>query len=145
MLAVCSGPILGTITDRATWKWCFWVWVALVLDQGGKISFKQNHILRELSLSLCPCLPTDLKISEVLTRVPLSKRSYVTWMGLGTRRLIGAVACLLLALQWRGQIWPWNSGRVICLLIGVGTLLTSFGFLQRKLGEHATIPLRILR
>lgn len=65
--------------------------------------------------------------------------------GLGALTLIGGVTCLLLALQWGGQTSPWSSGRVIGLFAGFGVLLALFGLLQWRLGEHATIPLRILR
>ncbi len=65
-----------------------------------------------------PLSSYGLKISEALTRVSLTKRSCVTWMGLGGTTLIGAVTCLLLALQWWGQTRPLSSGRVTGLLIG---------------------------
>ncbi|KAL8885608.1 MAG: hypothetical protein Q9192_006619 [Flavoplaca navasiana] len=65
--------------------------------------------------------------------------------GLGALTLIGGITCLLLALQWGGQKAPWDSGRIIGLFVGSGVLTTSFGFLHWRLGEHATIPLRILR
>lgn len=65
------------------------------------------------------------------------------WLGACT--FVGGVTCLLLALQWGGQTSPWRSGRIIGLFIGSVILLAAFGFLQWKLGEVATIPLRILR
>lgn len=58
---------------------------------------------------------------------------------------IGAICCLLLALQWGGQTRPWNSSTIIGLLVGFGLLSCVFGYLQWKLGERATIPLRVLR
>ncbi|PQE02869.1 efflux pump antibiotic resistance protein [Rutstroemia sp. NJR-2017a BBW] len=58
---------------------------------------------------------------------------------------LGAIYCLLLALQWGGQTMPWNSGKIIGLLIGFVLLAVSFATLQWKLGEYATIPVRIIR
>lgn len=64
---------------------------------------------------------------------------------LGALTLIAAVTCLLLALQWGGQTLPWNSSRVIGLFVGFGVLTIVFGLSQWRLGNKATIPLRILR
>lgn len=65
--------------------------------------------------------------------------------GLGAVTLISAVTCLLLALQWGGHTIPWSSSRIIGLFVGFGCLTIFFGLLQWKLGEKATIPLRILK
>lgn len=65
--------------------------------------------------------------------------------GAGALTLVGCVTCLLLALQWGGQKYPWNSARIIGLFVGFVGLLVIFGYIQWRLGEHATIPLRILR
>lgn len=64
---------------------------------------------------------------------------------LGTVILIGAVTCLLLNLQWGGQTLPWNSPRIIGLFVTFGVLVIMFGMVEFKLGEKATIPLRIVR
>lgn len=64
---------------------------------------------------------------------------------LGCFCFVAAVCCLLLALQWGGQSRPWNSSTIIGLLVGFGLLSCVFGYIQWKLGERATIPLRILR
>lgn len=63
----------------------------------------------------------------------------------GALTLIASVSCLLLALQWGGITYPWASAKIIGLFIGFGFLAVVFGVLQWKLGEKATIPLRILR
>lgn len=64
--------------------------------------------------------------------------------GLGAVSLIGGITCLLLALQWGGQTSPWRSSKIIGLFTGSAVLLILFGLLQWRLGEYATIPLRIL-
>lgn len=64
---------------------------------------------------------------------------------LGAVTLIAAICCLLLALQWGGTTYPWKSSKVIGLFIGFGLLAIVFGLLQWKLGENATVPLRLLR
>lgn len=64
---------------------------------------------------------------------------------IGAVVLIAATCCLLLALQWGGDRISWHSKELIGLFVGAGLLLILFILLQMKVGENATIPLRILR
>ena len=59
--------------------------------------------------------------------------------------IIGAVCCLLLALQWGGTMLPWRSAKIIGLFVGFGLLIIAFGLVQWLSKEKATIPLRLLR
>ena len=87
----------------------------------------------------------DLKASENENRKkPLKQKLEHMDFG-GCLTLIGAVCCLLLALQWGGQTMPWSSSHIWGLFIGFALLLSIFSVLQWRLGEKATIPLRILR
>jgi hypothetical protein len=53
--------------------------------------------------------------------------------------------CLLLALQWGGTIYAWNSSRIIGLLVGFGLMISIFVFIQIKRGDKATLPLSVLK
>lgn len=64
---------------------------------------------------------------------------------LGAALFLGAICCLILALQWGGQTKPWKSSQIIGLFVGSGLLSTLFGFVQWKRGDDAVIPFRILR
>lgn len=64
---------------------------------------------------------------------------------LGILLLLAAVSCLFLVLQQGGNAWPWKSGKVIGLLFSFAVLLSLFGVVQFKLGDGATIPLRLLK
>lgn len=64
---------------------------------------------------------------------------------LGTTLLISAVCCLLLALQWGGTTYPWNSSKVIGLIVGFGVLTISFVALQYVLGKKASMPIWLMR
>ncbi len=77
-------------------------------------------------------------------RLPLKTKLRRMDVG-GSLILIGAVCCLLLALQWGGTASPWRSSRIIGLFVGFGLLSAAFGILQWRLGDDATTPLRILR
>lgn len=63
----------------------------------------------------------------------------------GATLFLGAICCLILALQWGGQTLPWSSSTVIGLFIGSGLLSLLFAFVQWKRGDDALIPLRVLR
>lgn len=61
----------------------------------------------------------------------------------GALFLIPAVVCLLLALQWGGAKYSWNSATIIGLFCGFGAILPIFIFIQIHLGDRATIPTRV--
>jgi hypothetical protein len=64
---------------------------------------------------------------------------------LGAMFLIGAIICLLLALQWGGVTYPWSHSKVWGNFLGFGLLVSCFLFVQVRQGEHATIPLAMLK
>lgn len=64
---------------------------------------------------------------------------------IGASILIPAIICLLLALQWGGNTYPWNDSRIIGLFVGAGLLLIIFIYSQIRLGDKATLPPRILK
>jgi hypothetical protein len=63
----------------------------------------------------------------------------------GTVFFIASIICLLLALQWGGSTFSWSDGREIALLTLFGLLIISWTITQWKMGENATVPLRIAR
>jgi nitrate/nitrite transporter NarK len=52
---------------------------------------------------------------------------------------------LLLALEWGGTEYSWNSATIIGLFCGAFSVLLVFGGWEYKVGENAMIPLSILR
>jgi hypothetical protein len=64
---------------------------------------------------------------------------------IGAAILIPGVICLLLAVQWGGSTYPWNNSRIIGLFVGAGLLLILFAYSQYRLGDQATIPLRLIK
>lgn len=59
--------------------------------------------------------------------------------------LISAITCLLLALSWGGVKYSWRDSKVWGCLIGFGLLIIIFIAIQARKGEHATIPVGILK
>lgn len=59
--------------------------------------------------------------------------------------LTSGMTCLVLGLQWGGDIWPWSDPRVWGCLLGFGLLTIAFSGLQIWCGEKSTFPPRILK
>lgn len=57
----------------------------------------------------------------------------------GTAVFIPAIICLLLALQWGGTKYEWNSWRIILLFVFFGILIGVFIFIQFWKSETATV------
>lgn len=63
----------------------------------------------------------------------------------GTILFVASIICFLIALQWGGSQYQWSDGRMIALLTVFSVLLIAWVVVQWRGGDHATIPLRILR
>jgi hypothetical protein len=56
-----------------------------------------------------------------------------------------AVLMFLVALQFGGQAYPWDSSRVIGLFCGAGATAIVRGFWNRRRGENAMMPRSMIR
>lgn len=79
--------------------------------------------------------PEHLSITQRILKIDL----------IGASILMPAVICLLLALQWGGSTYPWNSAHIIGLFCGAGGLIIIFIFSQLKLGDRGTLPPRLFK
>ena len=112
------GPLLGgVLTDRASWRWCFWI----NLPFGGvallTVFFFFKNPERE---------HTSMTFKEKLRHIDLA----------GAFLLICGIVCLLLALQWGGTTYPWRSSKIWGCIIGFGLIIALFVGLQFKLGDR---------
>jgi hypothetical protein len=57
----------------------------------------------------------------------------------------GFAVQILLALEWGGTTYPWNSSHIIGLFCGAGLTLIVFAAWEVRIGDVAMIPLSVIR
>ncbi|KAF2450925.1 MFS general substrate transporter [Karstenula rhodostoma CBS 690.94] len=124
------GPLVGGVfTDNTTltWRFCFWINLPF-----GAIALAQIwYTLQKPPPAVKAGLPPKEKIRQL--DLP------------GATVLVGAVVCLLLALQWGGIVYPWSEGKVYGCFIGFALLLALFILIQMKDQNSCTVPLHLFR
>lgn len=124
-IASIIGPLLGGYLTAITWRWCFWINVPI----GG--------VAVVLLILVCPNRPPPARPAPTL----LGKVKQLDPIGFCL--IAPGIVCLLFALQWGGQRYAWNDGRIIVLFVIAGCLCIAFAVLQIWKGNSGTIPLRI--
>ena len=117
----------GVFTDRLTWRWCFYI----NLPFGG---------VTAIFLVLFFTSPGKPATSTTTWRQQLKHFDIY-----GTVCILGAVVCLLLALQWGGSKYVWNGWQIILLICACAVFTALFVKVQLWRQEMATVPPRIFK
>ena len=111
--AVVVPTFVGILTDKLSWRYFFWISVLLVL--------------------ICGVF--------VLIGIPsLSKRTAHRIDFSGTCLLAVALSAMILALSWAGNMYPWTSTTILCLLGASAVSWIIFFWIEGKADEPMLDP-----
>lgn len=103
------GPLLGAfITDALNWHWVFYI---------------------NVPIGIVSLVMIVAYYKESLTHA----KQQIDWGGAFT--LVGAVVCLMFALELGGEKYAWNSGVILGLFAGFAALFVAFLLLETKAQE----------
>ncbi|KAK6826390.1 hypothetical protein RU639_005514 [Aspergillus parasiticus] len=126
-VAILAAPIVGGIlTQSLGWRWCFWI----NLPIGGVTLLMTIFMFSDPKPS-----NTNMTFRQKLVEVdPISNLLFIP-----------ALTSLFIALAWAGTKYPWNDGKVIGPLVTFAVLIVAFLYNQRRRGDAAALPPRILK
>lgn len=118
------GPILGgVLTQLASWRWIFW------------INLPCSGLAFVLILLFLDVHNPKTAFSDGLKAID--------WFG--SISIIGLTVMLLLGLNFGGTTFPWDSPKVVCLIVFGCLMSVFFVFSERRLAQYPLMPLELLQ
>ncbi|KAF2673519.1 efflux pump [Microthyrium microscopicum] len=136
MMAVCQlgivcGPLVGgALTQYASWRWCFYINLPI-----GAVA---------ILVLLIITIPDDK--NKKAPRTPSELLKILSTLDLtGFAIFAGFAVMFLLALEWGGQLYAWNSATIIGLFCGAGITFILFAIWEYRVGDEAMIPYSMIK
>lgn len=122
VVAGTSGPLIGgAFTQFATWRWCFWI----------------NLPVSAVAFVLIALV---LDVHNPHTQLKEGLKA-IDWVG--SVAIVAGTLLLLLGLDFGGAVFPWNSTKVICLIIFGASTFAIFIFCEKRLAKYPLVPMSI--